>query len=503
MACAPCQFPSTFIGQQPFPYNILLAFPGGLSLPAPSPDIEYRMSALEALSRSQVAAFQHQSDMFNRHLARIEAQNVASIQNLHAEFDTIKEQQARVNEQIVQINADVKQRSDHQDREIGKVRSTLDWQALQQNASLSELTGFRRALKACDDEVMKHTSMIYELQDTHTSMSSKIHDGLFAMNAALKEHKDAFTEHKSEDRGCSSGKSFRFVRACIRARSGCQVELDLNFRGLAFPLSPFAVGGFPFSLTPPPNLLSNFSWAYRCFHTFQDLQSSQTADEQSDQQERMSQRISALMQNTSSTRDDLIATIESMQQDSKKENECLDLRLNLALAIINERWNDAKEDKMLLRCMQRYMLHNNEEIQRMIHDSDVRIASVEGKIRQREKDELRMLKECRALPEIYEIRGTPEIYNIANSQNSSAGSAGSAEGKGPGSSTAEGWEELVLTTGQLLNDPVAELLGLSTDQPIKDPGAELILTVSASGTPDATNHDTRVAAAAVNFPWPA
>ena len=62
----------------------------------------------------------------------------------------------------------------------------------------------------------------------------------------------------------------------------------------------------------------------------------------------MSQRISDLMQNTSSTRDDLIATIESMQQDSKKENECRDLRLNLALAIINERWNDAKEDENVI-----------------------------------------------------------------------------------------------------------------------------------------------------------
>ena len=153
---------------------------------------------------------------------------------------------------------------------------------------------------------------------------------------------------------------------------------------------------------------------------------------------------------------------------------------------------------MLLRYMQRYMLHDNEEIKRMIHDSDVRIASVEGKIRQREKDELRVLKECRAHPDIYEIRGPTEIYNIANSQNSSVGSAWSAEGNGPGS-----WEELVLTTDELLNDPVAELLVLTTDQLIKDPVAELTLTVSASGTPDATNHDTRAAAAAVNFPWPA
>ena len=460
-------------------------------MPAPSPDIEYRMSALEALSQSQVSAFQHQFDAVNRHLARIEAQNVASIQNLHAEFDTIKEQQARVDEQIVQIMADVNQRSDHQDREIDKVRITLDRQALQLQATLSESTGFRRALTACDDEVMKHTHMIHELQDTHTSIlqeSSKIHEGLSAMNAALNEHEDAFTKHKSEDRECSSGKSFRFVRACIRARSGCLVELDLNFRGLAFPLSPFAVGGSPFYLTPPPNLLSNFSWAYRCFHTFQELQNSQTADEQSHQQERMSQRISDLMQNTSSTRDDLIATIESMQQDSKKENECRDLRLNLALAIINERWNDAKEDKMLLRYMQRYTLHNNEEIKRMIHDSDVRIASVEGKIRRRENDELRMLKRCRASPEIYDIRGTPEIYNIGNSQDSSAGSAGSAEGKGSGS-----WEDVA----------PADEVELTTDQLLNDTVALEILTVSASGTPDATNHYTRAAAPAVSFPWPA
>ena len=52
---------------------------------------------------------------------------------------------------------------------------------------------------------------------------------------------------------------------------------------------------------------------------------------------------------------------------------------------------------MLLRYMQRYMLHNNEEIKRMIHDSDVRIASVEGKIRRRENDELRMLKRMQSI----------------------------------------------------------------------------------------------------------
>ena len=229
-------------------------------MPAPSPDIEYRMSALEALSQSQVSAFQHQFDSVTRHLARIEAQNVASIQNLHAEFDTIKEQQARVDEQIVQINADVKQRSDHQDREIDKVRSTLDWQALQQDAILSELTGFRRALTARDGEVMKHTSMIYELQETHTSIlqeSSKIHEvheGLFAMNAALKEHDDAFTKHKSEVGGCSTGKSFRFVRACVRAvwlPSGIGSQILLG-RPFPFSLLPFGPGAFPFPFPPPP-----------------------------------------------------------------------------------------------------------------------------------------------------------------------------------------------------------------------------------------------------------
>ena len=226
-------------------------------MPAPSPDIEYRMSALEALSQSQVSAFQHQFDAVNRHLARIEAQNVASIQNLHAEFDTIKEQQARVDEQIVQIIADVNQRSDHQDREIDKVRITLDRQALQLQATLSESTGFRRALTACDDEVMKHTHMIHELQDTHTSIlqeSSKIHEGLSAMNAALNEHEDAFTKHKSEDRGCSSGKSFRFVRACVRAvwlPSG--IGSQIPWAGLSpFPFCCGWLSLFPYPAPKPP-----------------------------------------------------------------------------------------------------------------------------------------------------------------------------------------------------------------------------------------------------------
>ena len=63
-----------------------------------------------------------------------------------------------------------------------------------------------------------------------------------------------------------------FVRTY--ARSGCLVELDLKFRGPAFSLFPFGLGElslFPvglgeLSLFPsphPPNLLSNFSWAYR------------------------------------------------------------------------------------------------------------------------------------------------------------------------------------------------------------------------------------------------
>ena len=62
-----------------------------------------------------------------------------------------------------------------------------------------------------------------------------------------------------------------FVRAY--ARSGCLVTLNLNLCWWSFSLFSFGFGelslscvvlrSFPFSLPPPPNLLSNFSSAYR------------------------------------------------------------------------------------------------------------------------------------------------------------------------------------------------------------------------------------------------
>ena len=86
--------------------------------------------------------------------------------------------------------------------------------------------------------------------------------------------------------GAQPGNRFvSFVRAY--ARSGCLVELDQKLCGPGFSLFPFGrvrswgfsfvgpggpgelslfpfgPGSFPFSLPPPPNLLSNFSWAYR------------------------------------------------------------------------------------------------------------------------------------------------------------------------------------------------------------------------------------------------
>ena len=91
----------------------------------------------------------------------------------------------------------------------------------------------------------------------------------------------------SEVGGCSTGKSFGFVRACVSAvwlpsGIGSQCVLVAVF---PFPFGPGLVlglfvfwswvglGSFPFSLLGPgpfhfpfphsPNFLSNFSWAYR------------------------------------------------------------------------------------------------------------------------------------------------------------------------------------------------------------------------------------------------
>ena len=66
--------------------------------------------------------------------------------------------------------------------------------------------------------------------------------------------------------------SSRFVsfRSCVRscARSGCLVECEPQSGNLPFPFSlmPFRASHFPFP--PPPNLLSNFSWAYLSFSRF-------------------------------------------------------------------------------------------------------------------------------------------------------------------------------------------------------------------------------------------
>ena len=74
--------------------------------------------------------------------------------------------------------------------------------------------------------------------------------------------------------GCSIGKSFPFVRAYVRAvwllsGIGSQKRLPVFFLALlvplSFPFSLFGTASFPFSLPPPPHLLSNFSWANRYY----------------------------------------------------------------------------------------------------------------------------------------------------------------------------------------------------------------------------------------------
>ena len=51
-------------------------------------------------------------------------------------------------------------------------------------------------------------------------------------------------------------------RACVRAVC-MSSEIGAKNVVCRFPLSLFGPGGFPFSLSPPPNLLSSFSWLYR------------------------------------------------------------------------------------------------------------------------------------------------------------------------------------------------------------------------------------------------
>ena len=73
--------------------------------------------------------------------------------------------------------------------------------------------------------------------------------------------------------GCSTGKSSRFVRARVRAvwlpsgnGSECLLAGLFPFPFLArgaFPFPFLLWGAFPFPFPRPPNLLYNFSWAYR------------------------------------------------------------------------------------------------------------------------------------------------------------------------------------------------------------------------------------------------
>ena len=62
--------------------------------------------------------------------------------------------------------------------------------------------------------------------------------------------------------GGPSGKSFRLVRACVRAVC-MSSEIGVKFCGPGLSLFPFASLCFPFSLPPPPKLLSSFSWLHR------------------------------------------------------------------------------------------------------------------------------------------------------------------------------------------------------------------------------------------------
>ena len=51
-------------------------------------------------------------------------------------------------------------------------------------------------------------------------------------------------------------------RACVRAVC-MSSEIGVKISGRSLSLFPFPARGFPFSLSPPPNLLSSFSWLYR------------------------------------------------------------------------------------------------------------------------------------------------------------------------------------------------------------------------------------------------
>ena len=56
----------------------------------------------------------------------------------------------------------------------------------------------------------------------------------------------------------------RFI-SFVRARGDCQVEMSLKRRPRRFPSSLLAWEAFPFpwGSSPPPKLLSSFSWLYR------------------------------------------------------------------------------------------------------------------------------------------------------------------------------------------------------------------------------------------------
>ena len=99
------------------------------------------------------------------------------------------------------------------------------------------------------------------------SQFARGHLEIHGWNHGIKEYKAGGplkkNKQKSEVGGCSTGKSFRFVRACVRAvwlPSGIGSKWLL---AILFPFPFWARGAFPFPFPPPPNLLSNVSWAYR------------------------------------------------------------------------------------------------------------------------------------------------------------------------------------------------------------------------------------------------
>ena len=106
------------------------------------------------------------------------------------------------------------------------------------------------------------------------ALSSCSDDQPFGTNESIFLHIYIYIyTHIAEVGGCSTGKSFCFVRAFVRAvwlpnGIGSQKRLLVfslfPFRSPSFPFSLFGATSFAFSLPPhPPSLLSNFSWAYR------------------------------------------------------------------------------------------------------------------------------------------------------------------------------------------------------------------------------------------------